>query len=460
MCNRHTGSRSPRSKLLVGLALGTVALAVALAGCSQSPYAPQAGVNGNGTTTIRYQPDTSNFPNPGRGFYNEPAPGDWAATAAAGDTLAMRYVHLDSYAAGALPGTFLSSFQSELAGVRGSGVKLILRFAYNRSAGSDAPLTVVLQQIGQLKPVLQQYSDVIAVVQAGFIGQWGEWHDSTNNLLTASNRRQIIGALLGAVPSSRDVDVRAPYWTRDIYPGGVTAETAYSGTAVSRLGQHNDCFLSTSSDEGTYTGSADRAYVQDVSAYTAMGGETCSAPSTSYNDCPSALNALATYHWDYLNAEYYTGTLDKWKSQGCYTEIAKRLGYRYVVNSFTTPGSLSPGGALNMSLNIANDGFGKLYNPRPMQLVLLPTDGSAGTVVTINADARKVLPGPGQTVDIPIDMTLPSTVAAGTYNVYINLPDASANLSSDPAYSIRLADAGMWMQYSGFNYLNTQVTVQ
>jgi len=57
-------------------------------------------------------------------------------------------------------------------------------------------------------------------------------------------------------------------------------------------------------------------------------------------------------------------------------------------------------------------------------------------------------------------MTLPSTVAAGTYNVYINLPDASANLSSDPAYSIRLADQGMWMQNSGFNYMNARLSVE
>ena len=50
---------------------------------------------------------------------------------------------------------------------------MILRFAYSLAMYEpDAPLAVILQHLDQIKPILQEYKDVIAVLQAGFIGSW------------------------------------------------------------------------------------------------------------------------------------------------------------------------------------------------------------------------------------------------------------------------------------------------
>ena len=38
----------------------------------------------------------------------------------------------------------------------------------------DAPKNIVLNHIAQLKPLLQDNADVIACMQMGFIGTWGE----------------------------------------------------------------------------------------------------------------------------------------------------------------------------------------------------------------------------------------------------------------------------------------------
>lgn len=413
------------------------------------------------TTTVRYQADSSLFPNPERGWYIEPTPGDYSGLYSSGYTLAMRYVRLDSYRNSALPASFLSSLKSDFASARGTGVKLVVRFAYNRSSGgADAPINIVLEQISQLAPILQQYSDVIAVVQAGFIGYWGEWHDSTNNLDTLTNRSKIANALLDALPASRMIEIRTPYRADDIFPTPPDASTAFNGSKASRVGQHNDCFLSSSNDWGTYQSSADRTYAKQVTTYTPMGGETCdNGGLNSYNTCSAAIQSMTAYHWDYLNASYWTSIYNRWKSDGCYNEISRRLGYRFALQQVTSPTTLAPGAQLGMSITMTNSGFGKLYNPRPLQLVFAPTSGGSSVAVTVSSDARRLLPLAGQTKTIDVKAVLPSGTPAGTYNVYLALPDASPNLAKDPKYSIRLANKNTWVASNGTNNLQLQVNV-
>jgi len=468
------------STVLVGLAVtshtqGTLAEAVfdsttttassGSGGTTPSPSPPSGGSSGStgtsGTTTITYQQDTSTFPNPERGWYTAANPPNYAQAAAAGFTLVHQYVRLDAYTNSALPASFLSGLQTDFAAARGSGVKIVLRFTYNFGYSADAPLNIVLEHISQLKPLLQQYSGSIAVLEAGFIGAWGEWHDSTNNLTTLSARQQITNALLAALPTSRMIVIRYPYLTSDMFPLPFTQSAAFNGSNHSRVGQHNDCFLANGTDGGTYTSDADHAYVQAITQFAPMGGETCDVSGVSTrSDCTTALSEMATYHWDYLDQDYYAPVIDKWKTQGCFNEISQRLGYRYTLQKLTSPTVLSPGATVGMSLTVNNSGFGILYNPRPMRLVFVPAAGGSATVVTVSNDARKVLPGPGQTVTIPVSATLPASLATGSYKVYLDLPDASSYLQSDPAYSIRLADTGMWVSSNGYNDLNLKVTVQ
>jgi hypothetical protein len=54
-----------------------------------------------------------------------------------------------------------------------------------------------------LAPLFREYHDVIAVAQAGFIGAWGEWHASTNDLTTPDNMRDILLRLLEILPEER-----------------------------------------------------------------------------------------------------------------------------------------------------------------------------------------------------------------------------------------------------------------
>jgi hypothetical protein len=50
---------------------------------------------------------------------------------------------------------------------------------------------------------------------------------------------------------------------------------------------------------------------------------------------------------------------------------------------------------------------------------------------------------------------LPSDLAAGEYNLYLNLPDGYASLAENPLYSIRLMNTKMWDEKKGYNLLHT-----
>lgn len=413
------------------------------------------------TVSASYSRSDEVFPNPERGWQGSGDSRNYASIRANGYTLVRQYIRLDNYRMSALPQSLLNDLASELAALRQNGLKIVLRFSYNFGQEPDAPLNYVLQHIQQLTPVVREYSDVIAVLQAGFIGAWGEWHSSTNNLLTLDSRRAITNGLLDMMPASRMIEIRAPYHASDLYPNPVNASNAFSGSDVSRVGQVNDCFLSTDSDAGTYSSQADRDYVQAVSQFTVMGGETCAmAGLTNRNDGATAIEELARYHWDYLGRNFYTPIIDKWIAQGYYDEISRRLGYRYVMLDAQAQASANAGETYSLNLNIRNEGFGKLYNPRPLNIVLKPHGG--GTPITLRAynDARAVLPLAGNTTNLPITVQLPRTIPSGTYDVHLALPDDASNLANDNRYAIRMANNNVWdTSNGGTNNLNLALNV-
>jgi hypothetical protein len=412
------------------------------------------------TTTTTYRSTTENFPNPERGWYTGGLPTNYARAASGGYRLVMRYVRLDDYRNSALPQGFLDQLSTDLSGLRTHGLKVVLRFSYNFGFAEDAPLDRVLQHIEQLTPVLRAHTDVIAMLQSGFIGAWGEWHSSTNNLLTQSNRQSIANALLNAMASSRMIQIRTPYHARDIFTLP-TAATAFSGNVGSRVGQVNDCFLTNASDAGTFISDADWAYAEAVSRYTVQGGETCDVGGlNSRNDGANAVNEMARFHYDYLNVDFWEPIISKWRNQGYFDEISRRLGYRYVMIESVAQSTATPGGNFSLNLTLRNEGFGKLYNPRPIQVVLRPVAGGTPIRLRANDDARRSLPLAGATITMPLTVQLPTNLSSGSYDVFLALPDGASALAGDARYAIRFANEYVWNGTAGWNALNLQLNVQ
>ena len=174
-----------------------------------------------------------------------------------------------------------------------------------------------------------------------------------------------------------------------------------------------------------------------------------------YIQCPHAVSELKRLHWSQLNADYHPGVLGLWRKQGCYGEIARRLGYRLRLVSGSFPEVAAAGGVFEGSVLVANDGFAAPYNRRGVELVLRHRESRRETILPLREDPRQW--SSGETRKVVIRTPLPAALAPGTYDLLLNLPDPE--LRRRPQYNIRLANRGTWEAKTGYNRLLTSVTV-
>jgi hypothetical protein len=412
-------------------------------------------------TTLQFLPTQALINNPERGLHSFGSDlsvidaGYLADAASQGYRLIYTPHDLSAWRDADLPESYLTNLRTGFGKVRAAGVKVVLRFAYNYPANEteylnaqDASLARVQGHIAQLAPILADNADVIAVWQAGFIGAWGEWHTSSNGLTSAANKLAVRDALLAALPANRSLQVR--------YPGDLTAWFAQAPTAAdleltslptrARIGLHNDCFLASNDDVGTYFPSAQsaslRAHVQATSEVVAFGGETCfpPVPEQARMDCPSILAEGAAYRLAYLNRAYYQPFFDRWIADGCMDEINRKMGYRIEIKSLEYSASVARGGTITAALTVANNGWARLMNDRPLVLRLETAAGAVMYTETVPARTLRLL-GPGQTARVLASTRLPAGLAAGRYRITIAAPDAVPALASIAAYAMRFANA-------------------
>ena len=426
-------------------------------------FAAMPAAAGAGQRT--FVPSTEVFPNPERGFYrttelvNDP---DFDTARSVGDTLVHSYVRLDAYRNSALPASLLNAMGSGFQKARVAGVKIVLRFAYNfgpyPDSEPDASRARIQAHLTQLAPVLAANADVIFVMQAGFIGAWGEWHTSTNGLDNPTDKGAILGSILDALPASRQTQLRYPPDIRRLNGPPITAAEAWSGSDRSRVGFHNDCFLASTDDWGTW-GREDTPIEQEkdfIAAnglYTVVGGETCNV-NPPRSACATALAELARMHWTYLNEEYHEGVVAAWKSGGCFDEMKRRLGYRIALTRVEYPTSAAPGGPFTMAVDLVNQGWAAMMNARPVYAVL---DGPVRVRLLAAADPRRWPSGAASAVRETL--TLPADLPPGTYRLALWLPDAAEGLRGNHAYAVRFANAGVWEAANGWNVVANDVVI-
>ena len=392
------------------------------------------------TAAIELPHATDTLLNPERGFVVDVdlvGGRDFAYVRAQGCTLGYAGVRLDAYRDQPLPPELLQALGAGFEAARNAGIKVVLRFAYNHAGdGADAPKAQILAHLAQLAPVLAANADVIAVMDAGFIGAWGEWHSSTSGLDNPRDRNDILAAILAALPRSRSVTVRRPMYKLDASGGPVTAATAFGGMPVARIGHLNSCFLASDTDLGTYPDPVDRwkSFVAEDGRFVPVGGETCqlNPPRT---DCPTALDEIARLHWSFMNALYRGEVLAAWQAQGCYQRIARDLGYRFELTAANVDARVAPGGILHVAFSITNTGAAALYNPRPVFVTF--DEQSALTTL----DPRRW--EPGQTAAIALRLRIPGDARPGAHRIGLWLPDADPRLRQPgrvALFSVRFAN--------------------
>lgn len=480
-------------KRFAALSAILVVTLVACGGSGQSSPAPSGPVPPStpdpvspALVSVTFTPTDAEFANPERGFYQATSNLDALTAANVSDAYADGYrllysrIDLEAYRDTDIPASYLTKLETAFDRARQGGVKLIIRATYNYPRGEteyrdaqDASLSRVLSHLNQLKPLLRDNADVIAFVQAGFIGAWGEWHTSSNGLTSQANRTQIKDALLDAVPPTRFIQFRYPPYIQDWTPTLPSMTSAVSSPF--RVGFHNDCFLASKTDVGTYDDDPvvranQQRYLDALGDLAPFGGETCNPAddpgATPRTACADILGEGARYNLTYLNDGYYRPLFhNNWTSGGCMAEVRRSMGYRFALVSASHVQSATRGGAFAVSTVVRNTGWARLYNPRPVEVVLRnASTGALRRIEAANADPRRWLPGTDVTETL--NATVPADMPVGVYEVWLALPDAGSRIRPDARYAVRLANkddmakAQKWDAASGAFALGTLVEVR
>ncbi len=419
--------------------------------------------------TINFTENFENFANPERGFHRYThlrglTAGQVSGLRAQGQSLILGLAIVDDYIDKDFDTALFNELQAGFDVARNEGLKINFRLYYTAQSYADPPLQRMLDHINQLDGIFDANADVINVVEAGFIGPWGEWHSSTlGNPPAVSNMQAVLFELLSVLPQERMVSIRRPMFRRQIYGDNATLNTvnAFSGSNLSRTGYHNDAFVSSDTDLGTYVDPGwsrqdELAYAGNESRFTPFGGESSwHSPLHELTNCDNSTCELEMLRANYLNDGWYGPVLDRWESQGCLDEIKRRLGYRFVMRALEISEQVKPGGILHLVITMENVGFGSLFNPRDVELIL--QKGDTVYVADIDADPRRW--EPGQTIEYDGYFRIPAQIAEGSWDVKLQLPDPANTLHDDPRYAIRLANDNAWEESTGCNILKQGLAI-
>lgn len=437
---------------------------------------------------VTYTPDnTTIFPNPERGFTEEYSrkvsvdkpnvlkgrvSEDWFNTGEKTKmSLLMVLYNFGRFKDQDLPEEILTAFDEDMQVLRGQGWKCVLRFAYTESESDNVDATPdwVERHLEQLSPHLEQNADVIYVIEAGFVGVWGEWYYSANygneTQHINANRRRVIDALFANAPKDRFILFRYPMIKTEYLDNSepMTAEEGFSGTVRARMGCHNDAFMNTWGDMGTYASdnkSDDpkvRDYVAKETLYVPNGGETnIEEDDVAEQRYTRAPEQMSTYHWSFCGMSYATQVTRRWRQSGIFDTLNIHMGYRLNLKNAQFSDMAAPSGKANVTIHLRNSGYAPIYNERKAYIVL--KNGNQVWPLPLKADPRRWLPNNVlSTINEQVD--IPAELPVGTYHLYLHLPDAHSSIADNPRYAIRCANVDMWDETTGMNDLGATIVI-
>jgi len=355
----------------------------------------------------RPSPVTDDVPNPDRGL-NTTLTRDAARERAAASPQAQGVVQynldLGGFCTRSLPDDALARLAADLDAHRAVGATVLFRAAYTfgrdsarwdpcrkarrladrdtrRDVGNPATIDVALTHIHQLAPILNRYVDVVAVVQTGMLGLWGEGHHGPRAASVEAVDR-VVQAWHTDLDPALPLSVRRPQYL----PGGTDDRSDLPGRSV---WFHNDGLLNGDDEDGTWirqdrtpraTRSLDDetcrergaswrgAWKDQVAAYletpgVTLGGEANGAADDCHVSPDWARQEMASMGLTFLTGSYQQAVHARW-SRGCdrrgdgmcfRKEVARRVGYRlHIVDEplLTTDTS-----GLTVRLRLSNTGF-------------------------------------------------------------------------------------------------------
>jgi hypothetical protein len=433
-----------------------------------------------GATERLFQESKENFANPERGFYSQRTTGRMSGLEKLreqGATLVLVEMDLRGFKEKELTRGKLDELRKTLATAREAGLKVIFRAAYgftDRDYRTDPKdLRRIIGHVKQIGAVLRENADTLLAVQAGFLGPWGEWHDSNwgdpPNLIA---RRAVLFALLDAVPAPIPVQVRRPMFIRDMFglesAGAVAAEAGPSGDSkLGRVGWHDDAFLALPDDMGTYVEAGwnrerELLWCDNHDRYVPFGGETVGASASTPID--EVVREMELLHLSYLNNAYHPKTLQNWHEsqihgENAYGYIERHMGYRLVAQRLRYSTEAGANGRFSFELTLTNAGFAAPVLPRIVSVGLIQGDQVVRQELK-NLDPRLWGPWSGN-ISVRGEVVVPDHFMDNRRVQFaVQLADPSPRLKDDGRFAIRLANDGVpFLAKEGWNVLVEDVAV-
>jgi hypothetical protein len=369
--------------------------------------------------------------------------------------------------------------QRGLDRVRRAGLKVILRFTYNYPNCSteggktqcdpkhpqDAPIHVILDHMRKLAPTVQANSDVIFALQAGFIGRWGEWHNSTHGNDSPRRHDRFLDAYRDLFSGVTNLEVRRPEYILD-YAKHIGADQQPDGYLGLGLGLHDDQFGSDKTDAGTFEPVSSNyspcdlriAAAQLAAKYT-MTGETSDLyyfhddegcgdllpKPTSYGDFAD-LYSLTT-----LQLVFQSTVWHHWWVDGTYDYKVRHIGPHLALETASL--SMDPNTRrATLELSVSNTGWATVANKRPLFLVLRRGEQTV-LKQRIGFDLTHVLAG--STREKKVDLGSWANLAPGRYDAYLLASDPAPRLADRADYALLFENEGTRLVPEGLNILGS-----
>ncbi len=337
-------------------------------------------------------------------------------------------------------------------------IRLLIRFVYQwdeTDKVSGPTPQQIIRHIQQLGPIIEKNRDVIHCWQAGFIGLWGEWHNSIYPM-TDQDKADILTALVDNSPADLFIQTRMVEY-RDTVPD--------SDPRKARISYHDDYLTGEPNRWSCGLTPGDPAYERMISQSSQLliDGEM---PWGNDKQMGEKFNGLSMAK--YLSERHYTSmslihnyrdagpcTMTYWQDQyitaptldanglryspawfrkadgsvqrkTIFEYIQQHLGYYLEANAVQ---AISSDKTVQASAEIMNYGFAAPLGMKSFELVLVD---EAGKIVSSKSVAAMADFQPGQKVKVQATLTVPNPKAKYRLGIrFVNSAGTGARLANE-----------------------------
>ncbi len=373
--------------------------------------------------------------------------------------------------------TFFTNFRKTLENCRRNGCTIGIRFRYDANGVRDPEPATFEQMVKHIEQIredgfLEEYQDIIAYVESGFVGCYGEqWG---GKYCSIEDKAKLLDLLLDVVPDPIPVTVRTPNifakWA-GIEEADLGEYTVEPGSKASRVGLYNDGYMGSDSDLGTFHDrQRDLKWLRGQTITSYYGGEFSGnldfAKKYDTYLPENAVPEMYYTHLSYINSNIYSLYKDytfgeaydvegvdnsAYYGETVFQFIRDHLGYRFVLRDSDLSESVPQNGVLEVCTKIENTGFANPIMPQKAE-VILEKDGNY-IRTEVDADTSKWYSC--TTVSPEFSLKLPGGIEPGEWNVYLKLSAGENSVGETPMRSVHFANHGVWNSAIGANYLGS-----